>query len=73
VVAPSFLYWGADDDVVPPAHACEWRRALPTIAALRCYPGEAHDVQYVHWDQILLDVAGLGATRWAAQRGAWTS
>jgi non-heme chloroperoxidase len=73
VVAPAFLYWGDNDDVVPPAHACEWRRALPSIAALRCYRGEAHDVQYVHWDQILLDVAGLGALRWTAGGVARTS
>jgi len=31
------------------------------VAALRGYPGEGHDVQYRHWEQILRDVAGVGA------------
>jgi pimeloyl-ACP methyl ester carboxylesterase len=59
--APAYLYWGADDDVVPPAvHVPAWRRILPRVAALRAYPGEGHDVQYRHWEQILHDVAGIG-------------
>ena len=58
--APAYLYWGAADDVVPVSHVAEWRRVLPRVAALRGYPGEGHDVQYRHWEQILLDVAGLG-------------
>ena len=58
--APAYLYWGYDDDVVPVEHVREWRRVLPRVAALRGYPGEGHDVQYRHWEQILLDVAGLG-------------
>jgi pimeloyl-ACP methyl ester carboxylesterase len=57
--APAYLYWGMADDVVPAAHVAEWRRVLPRIAALRGYAGEGHDVQYRHWEQILLDVAGL--------------
>jgi non-heme chloroperoxidase len=62
--APAYLYFGLEDDVVPPtAHVAAWREALPRIAALRAYPGEGHDVQYRHWEQILLDVAGLGAAR----------
>ena len=60
--APAYLYWGRDDDVVPAEHVREWCRILPRIAALRSYPGEGHDVQYRHWEQILLDVAGLGMT-----------
>jgi pimeloyl-ACP methyl ester carboxylesterase len=66
--APAFLYWGFTDEVVPAAHLQEWRRVLPTVAAVRGYPHEAHDVQYVHWRQILFDVAGLGwlrPTAWA--------
>jgi non-heme chloroperoxidase len=59
--APAYLYWGTDDDVIPPAiHVREWRRRLPRVAALRAYAGEGHDVQYRHWEQILRDVAGLG-------------
>lgn len=61
--SPAYLYWGADDDVVPIEHVREWCRMLPRVAALRGYPGEGHDVQYRHWDQILIDVAGLGAQR----------
>lgn len=57
--APAFLYWGAADDVVPAEHVREWRRLLPLLAALRGYPGEGHDVQYRHWEQVLLDIAGV--------------
>lgn len=58
--APAYIYWGTDDDVVPPAHVLEWRRVLGEVATLRAYPGEGHDVQYRHWEQILLDATGLG-------------
>jgi pimeloyl-ACP methyl ester carboxylesterase len=61
--APAYLYWGADDDVVPAeVHVAEWRRILPRLAAMRAYAGEGHDIQYRHWEQILRDVAGVGAT-----------
>jgi pimeloyl-ACP methyl ester carboxylesterase len=60
VTAPTFLYWGADDEVVPPAHLERWRAALPNVQAVRLYDGEGHDVQYRHWDQVLADVAFLG-------------
>jgi len=60
VRAPAYLYHGARDDITPLEHAERWRRALPRVAAWRSYDGEAHDVQYRHWDQILLDVAGRG-------------
>jgi non-heme chloroperoxidase len=67
--APAYLYWGVDDDVVPHrVHAREWRRALPRVAALRSYPGEGHEAPFRHWEQILLDVAGLGAGREAPAR-----
>jgi pimeloyl-ACP methyl ester carboxylesterase len=59
--APTYLYWGEEDDVVPASvHVPEWRRRLRRVAAMRAYPGEGHDVQYRHWEQILRDVAGLG-------------
>jgi non-heme chloroperoxidase len=59
--APAYLYWGVDDDVAPASvHVREWRRVLPRVAALRAYPGEGHEVAYRHWEQILLDVAGVG-------------
>lgn len=60
VTAPAYLYWGAEDDVIPLAHIERWRRALTNVVALRGYEREAHDVQYRHWDQILFDVAGFG-------------
>ena len=59
--APAYLYWGTGDDLVPPVHAQRWQHALVNVAALRRYEGEGHDVQYRHWDQILLDAAGHGA------------
>src|SRR5207248_3208674 len=70
VSAPAYVYWGTDDEIVPPAHAGAWREALGGEAALRRYDGEAHDVQYRHWDQILLDAAGLGARTLLCQEGA---
>ena len=60
VRAPAFLYWGADDAVVPTEHLERWQSALPQVRAVRLYPGEGHDVQYRHWDQILADVIHLG-------------
>jgi non-heme chloroperoxidase len=68
VRAPAYLYWGSADSVVPPAHARAWQRALGG-GELRLYPGEAHDVQYRHWDQILLDSAGLGDRTLICERG----
>jgi len=61
VTAPAFLYWGADDELVPPAHLERWQAALPNVQEVRLYDGEGHDVQYRHWDQVLADVAFLGA------------
>lgn len=60
VTAPAFLYWGEADNIVPTAHLTRWRHRLPNIRETRIYPGEGHDVQYRHWDQILADVAVLG-------------
>jgi non-heme chloroperoxidase len=57
VTAAAYLYWGGSDELVPPAHAAAWRRALPNIVALRGYPGEGHDVHYRHWERILCDAA----------------
>jgi hypothetical protein len=60
VTAPAFLYWGADDELVPTAHLERWRGALENVREVRLYDGEGHDVQYRHWDQVLADVAFLG-------------
>lgn len=69
VTAPAYLYWGTDDDVVRPAHVETWRRALHGSLTLRRYSGEGHDVQYRHWDQILVDAAGLGPRTLICDRG----
>ena len=59
--APSFLYWGSEDRLVGAFHLDRWRESLPGPPLVRWYDGEGHDVQYRHWDQILCDVAHLGA------------
>jgi pimeloyl-ACP methyl ester carboxylesterase len=61
VRAPAYLYAGDDDEIVTCDQLEAWRRALPTVVAVRRYAGEAHDVQYRHWDQILFDAAGVSA------------
>jgi non-heme chloroperoxidase len=60
VAAPVYLYYGTEDALSPPAHVGVWRRAFPNVHAVRLYEGEGHDVQYRHWDQILVDLAGMG-------------
>jgi non-heme chloroperoxidase len=59
--APSFLYWGSEDRLVGAFHLERWRESLPGPPVVRWYDGEGHDVQYRHWDQILCDIAHLGA------------
>ncbi len=71
LAAPAFLYWGSEDALVPLGHLERWRAALPSVAAVRVYAGEGHDVQYRHWDQILADVAHLGE-RVVVSRGGRT-
>lgn len=58
IIAPAFLYWGADDKAVPVAEMEMWKAALPNVARATVYPGEGHTVQYRHWDQIMVDIAG---------------
>ena len=67
--AQSFLYWGKNDTVVPEPHRLRWREHLPNVELERVYDGEGHDVQYRHWDQILADVAFLGAREIVAAGG----
>jgi len=59
--APTYLYWGSRDEVIPPIHIEAWGQVLPRVAVVRRYEGEGHDVPYRHWDQILLDSARVGA------------
>jgi hypothetical protein len=56
------MYYGEADTSVTPEHAGFWQKryANSKQQVLRSYPGEGHDVQYRHWDQILLDIAGHG-------------
>lgn len=58
ITAPSYLYWGGADDVVPVTAMRAWEGALPNVARATVYEGEGHTVQYRHWDQILVDMAG---------------
>jgi pimeloyl-ACP methyl ester carboxylesterase len=58
ITAPAFLYWGEEDKAVPVAEMEQWQAALPNVIKATAYPGEGHTVQYRHWDQILVDMAG---------------
>lgn len=62
VVTPSFLYWGAHDEVVPLEQARVWQTALGHDVTLRVHPDCGHDVQYLHWHEILADIAGSAVT-----------
>jgi pimeloyl-ACP methyl ester carboxylesterase len=56
--APAFIYQGTADSSVDPLHAAFWEAHYPNVAKVRIYEGEGHDIQYRHWDQILVDMAG---------------
>ncbi|MFI7318520.1 alpha/beta fold hydrolase [Streptomyces venezuelae] len=58
--APVYLYGGKKDTTVPPATLQTWQKELPGTAKVRSYADSGHDVQYRHWDQILVDLAGHG-------------
>ena len=60
VKAPVYIYQGLKDTLVTPAHAQRWSEVYPNIVKLREYPDGGHDIQYRHWDQILIDMAGMG-------------
>ncbi len=60
VSAPTYLYWGGADTVVPVAAMKMWQEALPNVVRATVYEGQGHTVQYRHWDQVLTDIAGLG-------------
>ena len=59
VTAPVFIYEGAADTTVKSVHGDFWANNYPNIAQRRTYEGVGHTVQYRHWDQVLLDVAGM--------------
>ena len=58
VKAPAFIYQGTADPLVTMQSAEFWRAHFPNVARMRVYPGEGHDIQYRHWDQVLIDVSG---------------
>lgn len=62
IAAPVFMYYGTADKSVPPVHADFWKSHYPKSSSqtVRIYENEGHDVQYRHWEQILVDMAGLG-------------
>jgi len=60
VTAPVYLYYGTADSSVGLEHAEYWESKFENVAKKRIYEGEGHDVQYRHWDQILIDMAGKG-------------
>jgi pimeloyl-ACP methyl ester carboxylesterase len=62
VKAPLFTYYGGADTLVVPANGAWWRTSTGGPTTERAYPGESHDVQYRHWDQVLIDLAGFGSS-----------
>lgn len=58
ITAPAYLYYGADDKAVTVDEMKQWQAALPNVVKAIVYPGEGHTVQYRHWDQIMVDMAG---------------
>lgn len=66
---PSYFYYGEADPLVPPSHGEYWASKVSGKTTFRRYPAEGHDVQYRHWDQLLLDVAGHGARTLVCDRG----
>lgn len=58
--APAYFYYGEADKAVPPSQGEYWASKVKGKVTFRRYPGEGHDVQYRHWDQLLVDVAGFG-------------
>lgn len=60
VTAPVYTYYGAKDTTVPYAQRDKWVAAFSSARKIvqRNYWDGVHDVQYRHYDQILLDIAG---------------
>ncbi|MBX9883905.1 MAG: alpha/beta hydrolase [Novosphingobium sp.] len=67
--APAFFTYGEADPLVPPAQGEFWASKVAGKVTFRRYPGEGHDVQYRHWDQVLLDVAGYGSQTLVCTQG----
>jgi pimeloyl-ACP methyl ester carboxylesterase len=58
LAAPAFLYWGSTDALVPLEHVGVWQSRLGRGTTTRIYLRHGHDVQYLHWPEILRDIAG---------------
>ena len=71
VRARVFTYYGAKDTTVPYSQRDAWVAAYSSSCKIkqRNYPDGVHDVQYRHWDQILLDVAGYSNCLVIAYKG----
>lgn len=67
--APAYFTYGEADPLVPPAQGEYWAARVSGKVTFRRYPGEGHDVQYRHWDQLLLDVAGHGGETLVCAQG----
>jgi non-heme chloroperoxidase len=67
--APAYFYYGEADHTVPPSHGERWAAMVKGPVIFRRYPGEGHDVQYRHWDQLLLDVGGFGGRTLVCHNG----
>lgn len=61
LAAPAFLYWGAHDELVPVEQARAWQAALGRNVTVRVYADAGHDVQYLHWNDVLADLAAEAA------------
>ena len=69
LTAPAFFYYGEADPAVPPFHGQYWASKVKGKVTFRSYPGEGHDVQYRHWDQVMLDIAGFGSSTLVCDAG----
>lgn len=59
VTAPVSIYQGGADPLVTVEQAEYWHSHFSNVIAFRVFPGEQHDVQYRHWDQVLIELAGI--------------
>ena len=69
LTAPAFFYYGEADPVVPRSQGQYWARKVKGAVTFRSYAGEGHDVQYRHWDQVMLDIAGYGSSTLVCDAG----
>jgi len=70
VKAPVYVYHGLADGILGEQNPDIWKQTFSSAeVTLRTYPGEGHDVQYRHLDQILLDIAGYGEKTLLCRKG----